>query len=398
MAMAGRGNAVGTNTSLHSLPMTLALPRLFRLVAAVAALAGSAFSGPALAQLNERHAGFTVLCRTDLYCTAETPMRTADGLVGRFKLERSGDAGDKLYLTASPARKLVEGMRVDMDVHGTGLDEVTGIYGTVRRIYANNEMAFAQDTTDNVVDWIRRGAVIDVTASHPGAVDVYRASLDGATAALLAFDRAQGRIGRRDAIIAYGSMPFDGDDYSPDIPRLAGSESADARRRSGGPAANQPKISGSMSVIYSSPRIERLVEGLVRPGRCNFSEAVTGVGAWVAEFEGGGGLYTIPCRLADVNFSFVVVEQLSNVDKPKLVSFVTPEGATQTVPVNANFNPDAGTIDTTEYFGPEADCGRQVVYRYRAGGEPLPPIAVRQKSECDGRFSSPWDWRLTSGN
>ena len=359
-------------------------------------------SSCANAQVREQHGVFDVLCRADLYCTAETKMGTTDGLSGTFKLERGPAPGGKVFLSASPARDLVEGMRIDMDVHGTGLDRVTGIFGPVRKIYPGNEMTFAHETTDGIVDWVRRGTVIDITAAHEASTDIYRASLDGATAALLAFDRLQGRVGRRDAIVAYGPVPAsDGETYFP-VPLQGSSGTGSARspqRTAAAPQASvplapaepsRPREMVSGDIIYELSDVQALIPSEAFGFGCQFGDTLQAYGGMLWEFSDGQYLLTVPCEPADVNLSTIVVAGDAG-QKGNLISFDTFGDVTK-LPINAVYDDTLKAITTTNFYGPDADCGEHFVYNFFGDVGALAVRTRLEKPDCDGQYGSPEDW------
>ena len=379
--------------------------------AALASLVGA--SAGASAQVREQHGVFDVFCSADLYCTAETPMRTTDGLSGTFKIERGAAPGGKVFVSASPARDLVEGMRIDMDIYGTGLDRVTGVYGPVRKIYSGNEMTFAHNTTDDIVDWVRRGTVIDVTAAHEARTDVYRASLEGATAALLAFDRLQGRVVRRDAIVAYGPEPAtESETYFP-VPLQESSRDNTASAPERVAAAPQsvpltapqsvppeapaeasgPRQMVSGDIVYELGDVQALIPPEALGFGCQFGDTLQAYGGMLWEFSDGRYLLTVPCEPADVNLATIVVAGRIG-QTGRLISFDTFGDITK-LPVNASYDDTLKAISTTTYYGPDADCGEHFVYNFRGDGSTLAVRTRLEKASCDGRYGPPEDWPLT---
>lgn len=358
---------------------------------AVAAAFMSFFAESVRAQAVSEQAGdWSVSCSDRLYCVAEVTGYAPDGSTMRFKLERGNKPNARIFVTSAPGPELKRGMRVDIDV--LGLDEPYGVFGEVKRIYPGNEMTFAGPARRQLLEKLRQGRQGRVTVAFGGSVGTiaYDISLSGVTTALLIIDRAQGRLDRADAAVAWGGEPADGPGIAVSGEVVTGADPvAAALPAGGGEWANH---------IYS---ISGLPDPVARHGfdvmNCNLTVALEAFGA-MAYGSGGKTLYLVPCHQGDVNIaSYVSMMRDADSLNAKLYEFERPPGVNAPLRsdiINPNWDAATGRLTSIEYYSPEADCGLFEIHQYVEEGDFFEIIESREKANCDSVMTLPESYPL----
>lgn len=370
-----------------------------RRVAVLCAVAGAFAVGLAVeraAAQDGRFGAFQVSCSARNYCIAEAQARAPDGEPAVFKLERGPRPASKVFVTTGPDEPLEVGMRVDIDI--AGLDGPFGVYGDVGRVYDGNEMTFAGPARRELVTKLRLGTRAEVTIGFGGATGplTYTVPLDGLTLALLEIDRRQGRLGRRDAIVAWGSAP---------LPRSGGERGAQTLTRSGSavpaeraeaaPAAPAAPSADDYSLVYDAAALPREVRiaGTERYD-CALGETLPAFGAHRVGFSNGAALYIVPCLTGDANVASYVMVRFPGADAGFLVLDFFEVGDAAPLVLNPEYDVAAARITTHGYDSPDYDCGEFRAWRVDPQTFDLALEEVRIKADCDGTVSAPAAWPL----
>lgn len=202
----------------------------------------------------------------------------------------------------------------------------------------------------------------------------YAISLSGSVAALLWIDDRQGRIGTTTALIRRGAESAAKVPAAPALPVIV------ARPTPAGPAIDAPAIKPLAAAIRKGFKPDD-------PEGCD-SEEEAGIendAAW--PLEGGATLVGLACSRGAYNVTnaFWIVPK-GGPAKP--LSFPRPEGGADTVLVNAEYAPQAGTMSFFAKGRGIGDCGASGSYAWNGTGFVL--TAYTEMAECRGL--PPEDW------
>ena len=349
-----------------------------------------ALSSPANAQAVSENAGdWSVTCSTRLYCVATVTGYSATGEAVRFKLERSNKPDARIFVTTNPDYALDLGMRVDIDV--LGLDEDYGVFGEVTKVYKGNEMTFAGAARRTLVQKLREGSRGRVTVEFGGTIGTvaYDVSLNGVTTALLVMDRAQDRIDRRDAAVAWGGHPAPED------------EPAAAEKASPAPTVSNVALVQPESA-YRVYDLGGLPDSVLKPGydmfNCDLQNTLNGFGAEVYGSKTGPTAYIVPCQAGDVNVDYYVMLAHRGATAANTYEFESPpdfNASMRTTLVNPMWDPATKTLTSTTYHSPNYDCGVYEIHQYSEEADFFELIEYREKSDCNGVTTPPEGFPLS---
>ena len=338
---------------------------------------------------------WTVRCTDELYCIARTTGYAENGDELTFKLERGPKYDSSVYITSGPTHMLELGMRVDVDV--TDLAEPYGIYGTVKKVYKGNEMAFSGDARRKIIRKMREGRQGKVTIDFGGPVGrvVYDVSLSGVTSALLFMDQAQGRLDRYDAAIAWGgeNTPSEGALTGGGVPVAAALPEAPAQSSS----SENWRQSGSW--VYAVEDLPFPVADIgQRQLECDLETTMSAIGGAANGFFYNNVLYVIPCQMGDRNFdSYVTAYSENDPSYARLYEFESPPGFNaplrKTI-FNPSWDGETQRLTSTVYYGPDGDCGVYELFQYDEGNDFFELLEYREKPSCDGRQTQPEDYPM----
>ncbi|KZM49671.1 DUF1176 domain-containing protein [Labrenzia sp. OB1] len=375
------------------------------------------FTGTASAELTETTYGdWSVRCNDKTYCIAETRGTGSNGEAFRLKVERGAKPESQVFVTLRPATTLEVGMRARIEVEGE--EENYGFFGLAEKIYTGNEMTFGGDADRDLMENLRLGmnAVIQIQYGGPAETLTYRVPLTGLTHALLRIDEEQGRIGRTDAIVAWGGLPSDTDADIAAAP-AAQPEAPKSSSASAAPAPQAPQTDLPPPVMPSQERnnsgIDRGAQGLVyavseipdeiqmmgiRTLDCHLDETVPAFGAQYFA-EGDVETWAVPCQMADVNVPYFLATHIPfNPSLDEWREFETPPGFNQpnhALVNNLFYDPSTGQVTGTTYYGPGYDCGTFERHETEAESGEYILIEYLEKSACDGVTGPPEGWPLS---
>jgi hypothetical protein len=353
-----------------------------RRAAVWAGLVALALAAPALAQDYDRTLrDWSVACDA-VSCQAlvtAVPEVAADGGL-TLTLQRSAAPGAFVALTVTPERALAEGASVSFEVPG----EIADVGGRVQGLTREGGASFALVADAPLLQAMRSGTELVIRVGYgDGAPALWRAPLAGMTDSALVMDMMQNRVGRIDAIIAWGGAP-------PDSP-------SDLFPSEGGMDQGPISLGADGSyydVVYTAAE---LPEAVAAAGasilECDLAEALPAFGAQVV-FEAGPGrtIWMVGCVAGDVNIGhYVVVDDPAAGLDHKLMDFAPwPDGPRDVIVTNPEWAPGEAVLSTLAYGSPGYDCGVFVTYRLEDGG--FERTEVREKAECDGEETGPEDY------
>ena len=146
----------------------------------------------------------------------------------------------------------------------------------------------------------------------------------------------------------------------------------------------------SGDIIYELSDVQALIPSEAFGFGCQFGDTLRAYGAMLWKFSDGQYLLTVPCEPADVNLSTIVVAGDAG-QKGNLISFDTFGDVTK-LPINAVYDDTLKAITTTNFYGPDADCGEHFVYNFFGDVGALAVRTRLEKPDCDGQYGSPEDW------
>lgn len=380
---------------------------------------------PAIAELERTTYGdWSIRCRANNYCIAETEGRASNGEAFRLKLERGAKPEAEVFVTLRPTTPLSPGLLARIEVEGQ--EENYGYFGRVTKVYKGNEMTFGGEADRPLIEALRLGqnARIQIEYAAPNQTRTYTVTLKGLTHALLRIDEEQGRIGKQDAIVAWGGADPEEDldmtVTSPKAPppRQTASElslqasTPTAPAPSPAPAPSQgndlpPPVMPSQE-IASGPgsalvyELDDIPENLQRLGfqglNCDLEQTVPAFGAQMYA-EGDVETWIIPCQMADVNVpSFLATHIPFNPSLDEWKEFETPPGFNQpnhALVNNLFFDPQTREVTGTTYYGPGYDCGTFERHEEMAESGEYELVLYLEKSQCDGISGPPEGWPLS---
>ncbi|GAA0775039.1 hypothetical protein GCM10009077_11710 [Roseibium denhamense] len=389
----------------------------------LAAVAGSLLWGPAPAAAELAKTQFyewTARCNSDNYCIAETAGTGTSGEAFRLKIERGAKPGSPVYVTFKPVTKLETGMTARIEVSSG--EENYGFFGKAGKIYKGNEMTFSGAADRPLVENLRLGSTAAVQIEFGGSAGTkaYTVSLKGITQALLKIDDAQGRIGRGDAIVAWGGLAADSGPHtlngtapqsSDGAVAKAPAEAAPAVRENAAAADDlPPPVMPSQDVANNSPdtgngmvydlgRIPDSVQMMgYRTLDCRLDEVVPAFGARVIA-EGDVELWIVPCQMADANVPYYMATHIPfNPSLDEWQEFETPPGFNQpnhALVNNLVYDTATGQVTGTTYYSPNYDCGSFERHEMEAESGQYILIEYLEKTNCDGIQGPAEGWPLS---
>jgi|GEM_PF-2423643 len=368
-------------------------------------------AGPAAAELARTAYGdWSVRCDGRTYCIAEAEGTASNGEAFRLKVERGAKPDAQVFVTLRPATKLETGMRARIEVEGE--EENYGFFGKADKIYKGNEMTFGGDADRALIENLRLGirAMIQIEFGAPSETLTYRVPLNGLTHALLKMDEEQGRIGRLDAIVAWGGQPSNRETAvaaaAPvDIPKAAASGVEPPVDDLPPPVMPSQETSnsgidrGPQGQVYAVSEIPDEIQMMgYRSLDCQLDETVPAFGAQYYA-EGDVETWIVPCRMADVNVPYYLATHIAfNPSLDEWKDFETPPGFNQTNHALVNnlfFDPSTGQVTGTTYYGPGYDCGTFERHEMEAESGDYALMEYLEKSACDGVAGPPEGWPLS---
>lgn len=375
-------------------------------------------SAPAIAS------DWNVTCDADNYCIARLPVANANDADGRIKIERGAAEGSRVFVTLGATPVFEPGMVVAVEALGTGFRHE----GPVAKVYRGNEMTFGEAARGPIVEALRGALKAQFTVAFGGTVGtmVYDADLTGLTAALLEIDQAQRRVGRADAMVAWGAEPAgtgtgagaraqaaaepaatepaapEAAAVEPPAPEAAAPATASAPAEPAASAVAEASGEdtapiGSGSNIYERSELPAAIAAISDAYGCALDEALGAWGGGALGMGNGRVMYQVPCHNADINVESHVV--LAEPDgRVTAFEFERPPGENAPLRptlVNPTYDPSTGLLDATVYDSPNGDCGEFERHRFLADQIGFELIEVRTKTECDGKGGIPSEWPLS---
>ncbi|MEM5585332.1 DUF1176 domain-containing protein [Roseibium sp. AS2] len=358
---------------------------------------------------------WAVSCNAKNYCIAETAGEASNGEAFRLKIERGAKAESQVYVTFDPATKLQTGLPARIEIESIE-EENYGYFGTVSKVYKGNEMTFGGDADRDLMEKLRMGEVAAIQIEFGGATGTltYRVSLSGITHALLRIDEEQGRIGRLDAIVAWGGLPAEQETRiaaapqtaSPAKPQPAAPAVPPAPQQSDLPPPIMPSQDlnnsgidrGALGQVYAVSEIPDSIQMMgYRTLDCQLEETVPAFGAKYFA-EGDVETWIVPCQMADANVPYYMAIHIPfdpSLDEWK--EFETPPGFNQpnhALVNNLFYDPDTGNVTGTTYYSPNYDCGAFERHEVEAESGNYTLVEYLEKSGCDGVTGPPEGWPL----
>ncbi|MHA7777085.1 DUF1176 domain-containing protein [Roseibium sp. M-1] len=383
------------------------------------------FYGNAHAELARTDYGnWSVRCDGKNYCIAETEGSASNGEAFRMKVERSAKPDSEVFVTLRPKTPLETGMLARIEISGE--EDNTGFFGKAGKIYTGNEMTFGGAADRDLMENLRLGQSASIQIEYGGSAGTltYSVSLTGLTHSLLKMDEAQARIGRQDAIVAWGGLPSDevsGIAMAPaaapasvpkDAPAPAPAPAPAADTASSAPANDLPPPvmpsqetnnsgldRGERGQVYSLSEIPDEIQMMgYRTFDCQLEETVPGFGAQYYA-EGDVETWVVPCQMADVNVPYYMAIHVPfdpSLDEWK--EFETPPGHNQpnhALVNNLFFDPDTRAVTGTTYFSPNYDCGTFERHEEEAESGNYTLMEYLEKTDCDGITGPAEGWPLS---
>ncbi|WP_417685396.1 DUF1176 domain-containing protein [Roseibium sp.] len=359
-------------------------------------------------------ADWSLRCQDNNYCIAETEGTASNGEAFKLKIERGAKPGSDVYVTLRPKTTLAEGTTARIEVSGE--EENYGFFGKAGQIYQGNEMTFGGAADRALVENLRLGLTARIQIEFGGKKGTlsYEVALTGLTHALLRMDEEQGRIGKLDAIVAWGGVPADAQlalDHTASAPRQAEEKQANAARNtppaSPPPAApendlpppvmpSQDLADGGSMLIYDVNEIPERVQFLGYSGlNCQLDETVPGFGAQL-HVAGDEETWIVPCQMADANVPYYMARHISfNPDLTEWLEFETPPAfneANHALVNNLFYDPQTRQVTGTTYHSPNYDCGVFERHEEMAESGQYELVEYLEKTDCDGVTGPPEGW------
>ncbi|MBG6202276.1 hypothetical protein IWQ48_003419 [Labrenzia sp. EL_13] len=376
----------------------------------IAACFSICLAGPVSAELARTDYGdWSVRCDEKTYCIAETQGESSNDEAFKLKLERGAKPGSHVFVTLRPTTKLDVGMRARIEIESLEEDNY-GFFGKAAKIYTGNEMTFGGEADRDLIEKLRRGVSARVEIDYGGSIGtlIYRVRLSGLTHALLKMDEQQGRIGRLDAVVAWGGVPADSATaiapaatMPPPAPKEP--ETAAAPQPPNDVPApvmpSQDASSGPRGLVYT---VEELPESVQMMGyrtlNCKLAETLPAYGAQYFA-EGDVETWIVPCTAADANVPyFMAVHIPFNPSLDEWKEFETPPDFNQpnhALVNNLFYDPDTGQVTGTTYYSANLDCGAFERHEVMAESGDYELVEYLEKSSCDGVFGAPEGWPLS---
>ncbi|MEP1575864.1 DUF1176 domain-containing protein [Roseibium album] len=376
----------------------------------IAACFSICLAGPVSAELARTDYGdWSVRCDEKTYCIAETQGKSSNDEAFKLKLERGAKPGSDVFVTLRPTTKLDVGMRARIEIESLEEDNY-GYFGKAAKVYTGNEMTFGGEADRDLIEKLRRGVSARVEIDYGGSIGtlIYRVKLSGLTHALLKMDEQQGRIGRLDAIVAWGGVPADSATaiapaatMPPPAPKEP--ETAAAPQPPNDVPApvmpSQDASSGPRGLVYT---VEELPESVQMMGysalNCKLAETLPAYGAQYFA-EGDVETWIVPCTAADANVPyFMAVHIPFNPSLDEWKEFETPPDFNQpnhALVNNLFYDPDTGQVTGTTYYSANLDCGAFERHEVMAESGDYELVEYLEKSSCDGVFGAPEGWPLS---
>lgn len=376
----------------------------------IAACFSICLAGPVSAELARTDYGdWSVRCDEKTYCIAETRGESSNDEAFKLKLERGAKPGSDVFVTLRPTTKLDVGMRARIEIESLEEDNY-GYFGKAAKVYTGNEMTFGGEADRDLIEKLRRGVSARVEIDYGGSIGtlIYRVKLSGLTHALLKMDEQQGRIGRLDAVVAWGGVPAD----SATAIAPAATMPPPAPKEPETAAAPQPPnevpapvmpsqdaSSGPRGLVYT---VEELPESIQMMGyrtlNCKLAETLPAYGAQYFA-EGDVETWIVPCTAADANVPyFMAVHIPFNPSLDEWKEFETPPDFNQpnhALVNNLFYDPDTGQVTGTTYYSANLDCGAFERHEVMAESGDYELVEYLEKSSCDGVFGAPEGWPLS---
>jgi invasion protein IalB len=377
-------------------------------------------TGQASAELASTDYGdWSVACNTKNYCIAETDGDASNGEAFRLKIERSAKAGGEVYVTFDPTTELSAGLSARIEIESLEEDNY-GFFGKVAKVYKGNEMTFGGAADRDLMEKLRMGEDAAIQIEFGGATGTltYEVSLKGITHALLRIDTEQGRVGRTDAIVAWGGLPSDESTgiaaptvvaapAAPPPAPDAASDTASAAPVDDLPPPIMPSQEtsnsgidrGAQGQVYALHEIPDEIQMMgFRTLDCQLEETVPAFGAQYFA-EGDVETWIVPCQMADANVPFYMATHIPfNPSLDEWKEFETPPGFNQpnhALVNNLFYDPSTGQVTGTTYYSPNYDCGTFERHEVEAESGNYMLVEYLEKGNCDGVTGPPEGWPLS---
>ncbi|MCV0424726.1 MAG: DUF1176 domain-containing protein [Roseibium sp.] len=375
-------------------------------------------TGAASAQLAKTSYGdWTIRCDDKNYCVAETEGKSSNDEAFKLKVERGAKPSAQVFVTFRPKTPLEVGLRARIEIDSLE-EENYGFFGKASKIYTGNEMTFGGESDRDLIEKLRLGedAVIQIEYGGATGTLTYWIKLNGLTHALLKMDEEQGRIGRLDAIVAWGGLPSDKDVTIAAAPASTASASSNtvsaAQDSTPAPSSDLPPPimpsqetnnsgidRGPRGLVYSTDEIPDHVQMLgYRTMDCQLHDTVPGFGAQFYA-QGDVEIWVVPCQMADVNVPYYIVTHIPfDPSLNESYDFETPPGLNQpnhSVVNNLYYDPDTSQITGTTYYSPNYDCGSFERHEFEAESGAYMLVEYLEKTNCDGITGPPEGWPLS---
>ena len=376
-------------------------------------------AGPAVAQLDRTEFGkWSVRCNDKNYCIAETEGTGSNDEPFRLKIERSAKPDAQVFVTLRPKTPLETGLRARIEIEGD--EDNVGFFGKAAKVYTGHEMTFGGDADRDLIENLRLGQDASIQIEYGGSTGTitYWVSLSGITHALLKIDDVQGRIGRQDAIVAWGGLPSEkatGIAAAPvsspaatdPAPAPAPAETVAEAPVDDLPPPIMPSEETNNSGIDRGPRgqvysVNEIPDEIQMMGYrtldCQLEETVPAFGAQYYA-EGDVETWVVPCQMADVNVPYYMATHIPfNPSLDEWQDFETPPGFNQpnhALVNNLFFDPDSGLVTGTTYHSPNYDCGTFERHEFEAESGRYTLMEYLEKSDCDGITGPAEGWPLS---
>lgn len=376
----------------------------------IAACFSICLAGPVSAELARTDYGdWSVRCDEKTYCIAETQGKSSNDEAFKLKLERGAKPGSDVFVTLRPTTKLDVGMRARIEIESLEEDNY-GYFGKAAKIYTGNEMTFGGEADRDLIEKLRRGVSARVEIDYGGSIGtlIYRVRLSGLTHALLKMDEQQGRIGRLDAVVAWGGVPADRATAIAPAATMPPPAPKEPETAAAPPPPNdvatpvmpsQDASSGPRGLVYT---VEELPESVQMMGyralNCKLAETLPAYGAQYFA-EGDVETWIVPCTAADANVPyFMAVHIPFNPSLDEWKEFETPPDFNQpnhALVNNLFYDPDTGQVTGTTYYSANLDCGAFERHEVMAESGDYELVEYLEKSSCDGVFGAPEGWPLS---
>lgn len=299
-----------------------------------------------------------------------------------FDTDNKAGASAFVKRDIGPATPAALAIGLPGDVFGETAKDLTvaiSIDGGVAQTFGPDRLTYDEDlsawtlagdiATDGLIEALRKGKTIGVTASAGGQTAKATIPLDGMAASLLFLDDTQNRVGHTDALVSKGDKPPSA------LPPVT-----DIRKFSDLPASIRTNFTDE----------DATCGGLDE-------STLAGLGGFTRRYAEKEALYVIPCGAPGAyNVPFVAYYQLESMLEQVQFPVMAKEGPSVSS-TSYNLDYDEKNDTMTSFFKGRGvgDCGSFYKWKISEGGagRALVLMLETDKEDCDGKYGDgPESW------